>query len=97
MFAMETDQSMSDLSVKFCNGTHFHLSGVLACVLFKIPNIALTNFEHIYLITFLASFSFCKIPMLKKVSVEPVPGSPIIGIDIVSPKSPFPVAPGKKT
>lgn len=66
MFAMDTDQSISDLSVKFCNGTHFHLSGVLACVLFKIPNIALANFEHIYLITFLASFSFCKIPMLKK-------------------------------
>ena len=96
MFAMEADQSMSDFSVKSWSGTHFHLSGVLACVLFKMPNIALANLEYMYLIKFFAFSHFENFPMLKKFLLSQFLVFSIIGIDIVSPKSPFPVAQAKK-
>lgn len=69
----------------------------LCWVTFKTPNNTLANLVLINLIQALASNFVLKLPIDKKVSVCPIRGSPIRGVDKTSPKAPLPLASGTKT
>ena len=76
-------------------GTLRHVSLVLSCVIFKIPNIARENLPLIYFKQALASNSVLKAPIAINVSVYPIRGSPIRGVDKTSPIAPLPFALGR--
>ena len=83
---------MSEAEVKSCRGTYLHFCGVTSCVVFRTPSSILANFVLIYNERCDASVFVSKAPILRKVSVEPTPGSDIIGGVKVSPKAPEPLA-----
>ena len=62
-----------------------------------MPSIVLANFDFTYLKQFCASISLSKAPIDINVSVNPIRGSPIRGVDNTSPKAPVPFAFGNTT
>ena len=86
---MDFDQSMSEDEVKSCMGTFFHVSCLLCCVIFNVPNNALANFPDIYFNKASASSLSAKKPIVINVCVVAISGSPTNGLTSVSPKVPL--------
>ena len=97
MFAMETDQSMSDFSVKSWIGTIFQTPLGLSCVTFFTPNKALKNFVFMYFVIASASYNVSNAPILINVSVAPSLGATISVAVSASPNTPFPFDFGNAT
>ena len=56
MFAMDTDQPMSDLSVKSWMGIYLHTGLLPFCVTLSTPNNVLANFVQMYFLSAFADF-----------------------------------------
>src|SRR6185312_3799348 len=63
------DQSMSEVLVKFCAGTNFHVLRGLCCVIFRTPSIVLANLDLRYFRHACASPSASNDPMVMNVCV----------------------------
>src|SRR3954470_17098812 len=92
---------MSEVFVKFCAGTYFHVPRGLCCVIFRTPSIALANLDFTYFRHACASASVSNEPMVMKVCVTATPGSTTVGLFNGMPKKsvvdPDPLAAGTKT
>lgn len=90
-------QFISLLVVKSCIGTLAQVSRGLCWVAFNVPNIHLANFDLTYLRHRSACWASVNLPMLRKVSVCPITGTPITGVLSTSPIAPVPLASGTRT
>src|SRR3954471_7354086 len=92
---------MSELLVKFCAGTNFHVLRGLCCVTFRTPSIVLANLDLRYVRHAWASASVSNEPTVMNVCVTATPGPTTVGLFNATPKKsvvePDPFAAGTET